>query len=481
MNSPVIAPSSEILRWPDTDGAPWQIDLRDDVIVLDGPAGSIELPKARWPRDILITPHHDGLIVRFETFERSATFVVPGNEAARFLAHFRPHSTEPTAANRGTPDDSGDRPLLWPKVSPWAVWALICSSLCFLPVVGVLPALATVILVVCHRKRVRRSDAYRHSRILATVATVFMMCGLVVCALGTWGFVRNLGDSSLPITPHMQRATEETRRLITPAQEPKSKSAHALAQQANSFLEEKHNWALIVAGFFVVLLSLTVHEAAHAISAWWLGDDFAKRLGRVTLNPVAHIDPFGTVLLPLLLLLSGSSRLFGWARPVPVRLDYVDRPRRAHMLIALAGPGSNLLLAAASLMLLIGISCTVSLLAPNAVVEHLVDPASDAVVSASGFALAPLFGPLCTILKLSFLANVLLAFFNLIPIPPLDGSWVLEHLFPRTFGPIFAYLRPFAFLLIVGLIYFNVLAYLMVPGLIVLHVGFDMLALCTGL
>lgn len=470
------------LSWQAADGSTWRIDLKPGAIVLSGEGETDTLSTERWTRDLYIAPHGNGYIVRIETRTRSVGFIVSGEQAAPLLRHVREHlaptlTAEPSEASQ-PPPPSRDA-LLWPRVSPLAVWALITSSLVFLPVIGVIPAVVTAVLLVLHRMRVRRSDAYRHSRALCATAFVLATCGLIVSALSTWGLITNLefDDDIAPL--ELESASLSWGAAATQAGPLYDEVASGEEPALAGFLDSEHNWPLIVAGLLAVLFSLTVHEAAHAISAWWLGDDLARRLGRVTLNPLAHIDPIGTVVLPLILFLSGVG-VFGWARPVPVRVENLPRPRRAHILIAVAGPGSNLLQAAASLMLLMGVGCLVRLLAPQGTLENFATIDFDSTVQARGFMLAPMVGPLCTILQMSFLVNVFLAFFNLIPIPPLDGSWVLEHMFPRTLGPIYQRIRPFAFLLFLGLIYSDLLVYLIAPALIVIGAGFGMLHLCTG-
>jgi Zn-dependent protease len=160
-------------------------------------------------------------------------------------------------------------------------------------------------------------------------------------------------------------------------------------------------------------------------------------------------------------------------------MDLVSNPRRSHILVSIAGPGSNLLLAAASMLLLLGIGCSLGLFVPDAILTNFAILDLRATVKASGFPLASVVGPICTILRLSFFINVLLAFFNLIPIPPLDGSWVLEHLFPRKLGPLYERIRPFSILLFVALLYSGVLSYLLRPAIVVLRLGFDLLVSCT--
>jgi len=503
-------PGKFAAEWPDGTGRTWHIEADAERIVLASGEDVLDLPRAVWTRDMSLAPHAGGYIIRFETFDQSVGFLVSGEQGAPLLAVLgaraaREQEAAPateSAPQADTPAESRAE-LLWPKVSPLAVWALICSAPAFIPLLGLPFAAASIVLLLLHRRKVRRSAAWRHSRRVCAAAVCFLVAGLVVSALATGTILRKAGQRARQVPAQLQNATTArtgnpgrhrlTRSPVRPAanrmDRPYTPRPHddstmpAASGQSETelhagFFDEEHNWGLIAAALVVVLLSLTIHEGAHAISAWWLGDDFARRLGRVTLNPLAHIDPIGTVVLPLILFLAGAG-VFGWARPVPVRTELLPNPRRAHIWIALAGPGSNLLLAAASLLLLIGIACTVGFLAPQAMIENLSDFDYAETVRASGFAAAPLVGAVCTVLKLSFFINTLLAFFNLIPVPPLDGSWVLEHSFPRTIGPIYARLRPYAFLIFLGLLYSHILKYLLLPAGISLLVGLELVGFCT--
>jgi len=172
----------------------------------------------------------------------------------------------------------------------------------------------------------------------------------------------------------------------------------------------------------VLLGSLTVHEAAHAWAANQLGDPTARQLGRLTLNPVAHIDPIGTLLFPLLAAMTGLP-LIGWAKPVPVDFRNLRSPRRDFALVAAAGPASNLVMA------VIG-----------AVWLQLVPE------SMSG-------GVLGYALLLVVIVNVLLAVFNMLPVPPLDGGNVLIGVLPPPAARVVEQLRPYGIFVLYGLMF----------------------------
>jgi len=437
------------LAWVDGHGVPWRVTLPLGRIVLHGAGETIEIPAKEWRRDVYVAVHGSGFIVRFERFDSSVGFVVSAEQAAPLLAHLGIGPGKQPVPETIEETTTPARPLLWPKVSPLAIWALICSALVFVPYVGLLPAIATIILLVLHRAKVRGSPAYGHSRALCWTAFAFLILGLVVSAIAIGGLrehAQGFDSGSLFSGP----------------------------------ITKDRNWGIIVCGMFVVLLSLTVHEAAHAITAWWLGDGLARSLGRVTLNPMAHIDPFGTILLPILLITAGAP-VFGYAKPVPVQVEMLPRYRRAHILIAIAGPGSNLLLACASLLLLLGLTCGLRLVVPEASITNLASINPEAPLLATGFPLSAVFGPLCTILKLSFVINVALALFNLIPIPPLDGSWVLEHLFPNSLGRLYAVMRPYGFLVFIGAFYAGLFDYLEIPFLLLMGPGLALVGMATGM
>ena len=191
------------------------------------------------------------------------------------------------------------------------------------------------------------------------------------------------------------------------------------------------NVSAVVVAFLVLIFSLSVHEAAHAWSASQLGDDTAKRLGRVTLNPVVHADPIGTLLLPLIALVSGAP-VIGWAKPTPVNTRNLRQPRRDHILVTAAGPISNLLIAIAAAGVM-------------------------RVGAMRGGSLSDL------LIYEALTLNVLLAVFNMLPIPPLDGGQIMMALLPRDVSRRLGFLYEYGFLILMGLLVTGILGYLIGP------------------
>ena len=185
-------------------------------------------------------------------------------------------------------------------------------------------------------------------------------------------------------------------------------------------------WEIVY--YLTLIASIIVHEVAHGVVAYWNGDDTAKRAGRLTLNPISHIDPLGSVILPALAVLGGLPA-FGWAKPVPVNPVKLRNRRRDMLLVGLAGPGTNILLMA-----------VFAVVARSTLDGNPFDDSSSLLGVITFFAAS---------------ANLFLAAFNLLPIPPLDGASLLERLVPARHLGVYYRIAPYGMLIIFGLVFFT--------------------------
>lgn len=214
---------------------------------------------------------------------------------------------------------------------------------------------------------------------------------------------------------------------------------------------------VILFEFVAMVLALTVHEAAHAWTASRLGDQTARMLGRVTLNPTKHVDPLGTVLIPLIAMFYHAP-LIGWAKPTPVQPRNFVHYKRDSNLVTVAGPVSNLLLAFVCVFLLV----VVKHAAPEglrhiAVAQMMVDGAPGLGVPTG------ILAPLVLLLYCGLVINSLLFVFNLIPLPPLDGSRILDMYLPPRLSIAYGKIGYFSMIILMGLAYYGFIGMLFAP------------------
>ncbi len=196
-----------------------------------------------------------------------------------------------------------------------------------------------------------------------------------------------------------------------------------------------------------VLMAITLHEAAHGWMASKFGDHTARMMGRVTLNPVKHIDPVGTIIVPLALLIMSTGFIFGWAKPVPINFNALRSPKSGMIWVALAGPGANLIMAIGWLF--------VAILSFNNNIPIMLKMAGAGIF-----------------------INILLAVFNLLPIPPLDGSRVISALLPNPLAYKYNQLERFGFVILIGLMFIGGFSYIVWP---IVGLALNSLSVLSGL
>lgn len=195
-----------------------------------------------------------------------------------------------------------------------------------------------------------------------------------------------------------------------------------------------------------IVFAITLHEAAHAYAAKYFGDTTAYAEGRMSLNPIKHIDPIGTLLIPIVLYFVGSPFLFGYAKPVPVNFGNLRNPKKQMAFVALAGPMANLVMALGWLLL---------------------------AIMLRAFGMSEEF--FMRMAQAGVLTNLVIFAFNLFPVPPLDGGRIMTSLLPHRYAYKFAQLEPYGFFIVLGLVALNVLHYWMTPVMTVAGLGLQLL------
>jgi Zn-dependent protease len=211
----------------------------------------------------------------------------------------------------------------------------------------------------------------------------------------------------------------------------------------------------VIIWFVVFLFSLSFHEASHAWTSEKFGDDTGRHQGRITLNPIAHIDPIGTIVFPLIMMFT-SVPLLGWAKPVQTNPLLWRDKTRANISVSAAGPISNFILMALAFIIM-KVLILAGVLAFNRQYRNIYD----VIGPSTG---QPTFmQPLALFLGVMLMLNLALGVFNLLPIPPLDGSHVLEELLPYQMAKAYEQIRPYGFLLLIGLLYLGALNFVFQP------------------
>jgi len=234
---------------------------------------------------------------------------------------------------------------------------------------------------------------------------------------------------------------------------------------------EMLKWLTGGLSLYVVFFSIMTHEFCHGAAAYWCGDPTAKLAGRLSLNPLKHVDLFGSILLPLFLYISQASVMFGWAKPVPFNPVQLRQHPRDQVMVSVAGPLSNFTLAYLCFQVNLILSFVFIRFYPDAPSPVGVGLFSE--LALDGVSAEPFWFVALTILNLGMAINLFLGAFNLIPFPPLDGSWLLKAILPQKAAAVLNKIQAYSFILLIAAIWFNLLDIFLYPAtflLMVLHV-----------
>jgi Zn-dependent protease len=254
-----------------------------------------------------------------------------------------------------------------------------------------------------------------------------------------------------------------------------------IAKRYVTLIETSYKPSTIISSvlFIIILLILfTLHEYGHAFAAWKLGDDTAKNSGRLTLNPIPHLDLFGSILLPAFLLIQQSDVIFGWAKPVPVNPENFKDPQKDHMRVSFAGPAINFIVSMVCTVLLGVILLFVRILWPETLSLNISDPFSSVSLMGPPFARLIVFA--IVLLKQLLYTSLILGCFNLIPIPPLDGSWVFAGLLPQKVREILEKARKFSYVVFLLLVLTPAFDYIISIPISIVWGGLELLVLSMG-
>jgi len=315
-----------------------------------------------------------------------------------------------------------------PVASGLSAWIWILAVFAFLPFLGIVPSLA---LALCSAIVLLRPTRLVWDRRIGVGGLLLAFISLGVTAL--WGLTAVV--SPLP----------------------------SVAQPEEMGADPDPGWTIAAMQLAVLVISIVLHECAHGVSALWSGDATAARHGRLRLNPLAHIDPFGSVILPAILLMTPGGVVFGWAKPVPINRRLFRHPRRGLLAVTLAGVSVNLLLALLCTAGLLAVGSALRLAYPEGTSQGFTN--LFAQVELLGVANAEAWELTITALRQGLLINLVLFCFNILPIPPLDGYGVLESVAPKALAPLVAGLRPLGTILLLVLVVSGTIYYAIAPGI----------------
>lgn len=244
-------------------------------------------------------------------------------------------------------------------------------------------------------------------------------------------------------------------------------------------IDRKNNIIVVIITVVVLLISMSSHEFAHAYTAYRCGDSTAKDMGRMTLNPLAHLDPFGSIILPGILIWSKSSVVFGWARPVMVKKENFKKPERDDVLVSLMGPSVNILIALIATVLFVSIGLLLALIFPELKALYYFLPAES--ISISGIPLSKFWIYVNIFLSELIVINIALGVFNLLPISPLDGSWIFPKMLPERFRSKYEIFNKYATILFIILLFTHIFDVIINIPLQVYFSFLDIFSLVLGL
>ncbi|MGE5549898.1 MAG: site-2 protease family protein [Bacteroidota bacterium] len=227
---------------------------------------------------------------------------------------------------------------------------------------------------------------------------------------------------------------------------------------------KRSSWPIKAAELLIFIVSVILHECAHGIAAYLSGDPTAKQAGRISLNPLRHVDLFGSIILPALLTLAPDGVVFGWAKPVPVNQERYRSPRRGRLAVALAGVATNFFLAFFCASCLMSQGILLHLRYPAMTSQGFISPWQDVILR--GLPQPFLWQLLISALKAGIMVNMILFSLNILPIPPLDGYGVLEGLMPAGIRRFLQKLRPIGAAIFLLLMVANLIDYALFPGLL---------------